>query len=227
MLFICVALSITAFPLLARILSELKILHTTVGQITIAAAATDDAIAWGLLVILVAIINNQKSYWAASYVVLISFFFLLFMILIAKPALKNICNRETPTQYQVVAVFTLLLLASCFTQAAGAHSLFGAFLTGLITPHQNNFALQVAQKLEDLVFVLFIPLYFAYSGLNSHLSDLYTNDSWFYMFAAICTASLAKIIACVLAAKFQNLSWRESWAIGFLMNTRGYTDLLI
>lgn len=105
--------------------------------------------------------------------------------------------------------------------------MFGAFLTGLITPHQETFAVQVAEKLEDLVFVFFIPLYFAYSGLQTHLTELYNDESWFLFCAAILSASFGKILGCFSGAKLSGLSWRESLTIGVLMNTRGVIELIV
>lgn len=118
--------------------------------------------------------------------------------------------------------FLVFLVKIRFTQAVGVHSIFGSFLIGLITPHDKGFAIAITEKIEDLVLILFLPMYFALSGLNTHLDDLNDGLSWGIVVLVIAVACGGKILGCAISSKFTGLSWRESMTVGVLMNTRGY-----
>ncbi|KAJ3053771.1 hypothetical protein HDU99_007915, partial [Rhizoclosmatium hyalinum] len=236
LLFIGVAMSITAFPVLARILTERKLMHTRVGQATISAAACDDFIAWTLLVLVVALVNNggngnSGSYTVAVYVFLVVIGYTLFLWFAVRPILAHLVNlakdREHVHHLLLFVVFTIVLFSSWFTEVIGVQAIFGAFLVGIVIPHDHGFARKLAGQFEDLVTVVFLPLYFAYSGLNTQLGLLDDGKSW-SMVALICfIACLGKMLGCTIAARGSGLNWREASAVGILMNTRGLVQIIV
>jgi Kef-type K+ transport system membrane component KefB len=224
-------MSITAFPVLARILTSRKLMSTSVGQATLAAAATDDAIAWCLLVLVVALINNPNNSVIALYVFLIVVAFGLFLYFAIRPILLFMVKRSSKdyvaSQLNMFVLFMVLFASAWFTQAVGVHAIFGAFLVGLITPHENGFAIAITEKLEDLVSIILLPLYFAYSGLKTQLGTLDDPLSWAMVVMVLAVACGGKIIGCSIAAKFSGLNTRESVTVGFLMNTKGLVELIV
>ncbi|KAK6092032.1 K(+)/H(+) antiporter [Batrachochytrium dendrobatidis] len=226
-----VAMSITAFPVLARILTERKLLRTDVGQATLAAAASDDAMAWCLLALVVALIHNPSNSIIALYVFLTVVAWAIFLWIAIRPILLYLVRRsetkESVSQSAVLATFVLVCISAWFTQAVGVHAIFGAFLVGIITPHEHGFAIKITEKVEDLISILFLPLYFAYSGLNFSIDSLNDGASWGMVFFVIFVACGGKIIGCTTAAKFAGMSWRESITVGFLMNTKGLVELIV
>ncbi|TKA31840.1 hypothetical protein B0A54_16580 [Friedmanniomyces endolithicus] len=184
MLFIAVAMSITAFPVLCRILTELKLLSTPVGVIVLSAGVGNDVVGWTILALCVAL--------------------------------------------SVVALTLHIALASsCYTGVLGVHPIFGAFLAGLICPHEGGFAIKVTEKVEDLVGALFLPLYFALSGLSTNLGLLNNGITWAHVVGVIAVALVSKFGAGMLAAKANGLVWRESVTIGVLMSCKGLVELIV
>ncbi|KAJ3068791.1 K(+)/H(+) antiporter [Podochytrium sp. JEL0797] len=236
MLFSGIAMSITAFPVLARILTERKMLHTPVGESAIAAAAVDDFMAWTLLVLVVALINNSGgssggSYVTAVYVFLCVVAYTIFLWFIIRPLLSRLvhmaADREHLNQLLYFVVFTAVLFSSWFTEVIGVQAIFGAFLVGVIMPHDHGFAHKVASKIEDLVIVVFLPLYFAYSGLNTNLDLLDDGKSWLFVLLIVLVACVGKLVGCSTSARVSGLNWRESFAVGILMNTRGLVQIIV
>ena len=136
-------------------------------------------------------------------------------------------DDETLSQPMVIIVFLTCLSASFFTSAVGIHSIFGAFLTGLIMPRDNNFTIKLAEKIEELVSVVLLPLYFTYSGLKTNIGAINSGTSVLGLFLAVIAAMAGKIGGCSIASRMSGLNWRESWTVGVLMNTKGYVfDLL-
>ncbi|KAI8901773.1 Cation/H+ exchanger [Globomyces pollinis-pini] len=225
LLFCGVAMSITSFPILARILTERKLLGTSVGQASLAASATDDALAWSMLVLVIALINNPNKAINALWVFLIIVGLTVFLVIVIRPIFVYLVNNSRAdhgaSQSNVFIVFGFMLLAALFTGAAGVHTIFGAFLTGMIVPHERGFAIAITEKLEDMVSILFLPLYFAYSGLNTQLGELNDWKAWEYVLLVFLTACFGKIIGCLAAARINGNTWRESITIGVLMNTKG------
>ncbi|KAJ3319156.1 K(+)/H(+) antiporter [Boothiomyces sp. JEL0866] len=226
-----VAMSITAFPVLARILTERKLLGTSVGNATLAAAASDDAIAWSLLVLVVALINNPAEAINALWVFLLVVAWGIFLAFTARPLFVYLINASESengaTQFNVFVVFITMAISAFFTQAAGVDAIFGAFLVGLMVPHDKGFAIAMTEKIEDLVLILFLPLYFAYSGLNTKLGTLNDGQTWGVIFLIIVTACGGKILGCTFASRMAGMPWRESWTIGFLMNTKGLVEIIV
>ncbi|KAI8827003.1 Cation/H+ exchanger, partial [Fimicolochytrium jonesii] len=229
--FLGVCMSITAFPVLARILNETKILRLPVGQITLASAAVDDAVAWCLLILTVALINNPSDAIRAVYVFLITIAWAVFLFVAVRPQLLKMVRRRSSSEgvspTSLLVIFVLILISSFFTQAVGVHAIFGGFLVGLITPHDHGFAIKLTEKIEDFVTILLLPLYFAYSGLSVNVFTLDDGSAWGYVFLVILVACGGKIIGCTAAARMTGFGWRESLTVGFLMNTKGLVELIV
>ncbi|KAK0315356.1 hypothetical protein LTR01_000654 [Friedmanniomyces endolithicus] len=231
MLFIAVAMSITAFPVLCRILTELKLLSTPVGVIVLSAGVGNDAVGWILLALCVALVNAGDGL-TALWVLLTCLGYVLFLVFAVRPVFMRVLRRtrslqDGPSQ-SVVALTLLIALASAFfTGVIGVHPIFGAFLAGLICPHEGGFAIKVTEKVEDLVGALFLPLYFALSGLSTNLGLLDNGITWAYVIGVIAIAFISKLAGGMLAAKANGLVWRESATIGVLMSCKGLVELIV
>ena len=230
MLFMGVAMSITAFPVLARILAERRLLRTKIGAITIACAAVDDVTAWCILGFVVSIVN-ASGLAGAVRTCLFALLFILFMVFGVRPFLARMGsrtdNRSGLTPNLVAVTFVLLLLSSLVTELIGIHALFGAFLFGAIMPRDGGYTHALAEKLEDFVVVFLLPLFFAYSGLRTQINLLNTGEAWMYCGLITLLACLGKFGGSAIAARLTGLSWRESTGIGILMNTRGLMELIV
>ncbi|CAG8638357.1 5239_t:CDS:2 [Cetraspora pellucida] len=226
MLFICVAMSITAFPVLARILSELKLLRTPVGITALTSAVGDDIAAWVLLALVVSIIN-ATNLLSALYTFLLCAAWTLFVGLAIRPILlililKTGSNDFGGPSVTMVAITLVLVLVSAFvTNIIGVHYIFGAFIIGVIVPHESGFAIGIAEKIEDLVSVLFLPIYFALSGLKTQLGLLSDIHIWSWLLIVICVDMFGKITGATLASRLNKLTWRESLTIGVFMSCKG------
>ncbi|RYP81335.1 hypothetical protein DL770_005926 [Monosporascus sp. CRB-9-2] len=230
-LFIGTALAITAFPVLCRILSELDMLGTPVGVTVLAAGVGNDVVGWVLLALCVALVNNGSGL-TALWVLLVAVGWTLFLVFVVRPpfhwALRKTGSIQNgPTQGMVALTLLIVLLSAWFTNAIGVHAIFGAFLVGLICPHDGGFAIKLTEKIEDLITVLFLPLYFALSGLSTNLGLLNDGITWAYVIGVIICAFAGKIIGGTLAAKAMKLVWRESFSIGCLMSCKGLVELIV
>jgi Kef-type K+ transport system membrane component KefB len=230
LLFLGVAMSVTAFPVLARILSERKLLGSRVGAITIACAAVDDVTAWCILAF-VAAVARAADLGQAVWTLLLAVAFILLMVFALRPALRHLGLRVldrgdlTPT---VVALTLFMLIASAITtELIGIHALFGAFLFGAILPRDGRLAETLAAKLETISVVLLLPLFFAYSGLRTEIGLVNNPQDWLVAAALIGLATLGKFGGSALAARLTGLRWREASAVGILMNTRGLMELIV
>ncbi|MBI1762351.1 MAG: cation:proton antiporter [Acidobacteria bacterium] len=229
-LFIGTAISITAFPVLARILAERDLLRTKVGALAITCAAINDATAWGMLagiVVLVRASDQSQPLWPV-FLVLGGYVVLMFVVV--KPALQKLVPRYARRQelsHEMLALILLTVLASGWiTEALGIHALFGAFLAGLVMPRQSDLSQALWLRIEALIVVLLLPLYFALTGLRSSIF-LITGGRWLSCALIIGTAIAGKLGGSTLAARFTGLSWREATAVGVLLNTRGMVELVI
>ncbi|KAJ3267675.1 K(+)/H(+) antiporter, partial [Terramyces sp. JEL0728] len=167
----------------------------------------------------------------ALYVFLITVAWGIFLAFTARPLFVYLINNSEAengaTQFNVFIVFMVMSISAFFTQAVGIDAIFGAFLVGLITPHDKGFAIAMTEKIEDLVLILFLPLYFAYSGLNTQLGTLDDAQTWGVIILITVTACGGKILGCTFASRMTGVPWRESWAIGFLMNTKGLVEIIV
>ncbi|KNZ72012.1 K(+)/H(+) antiporter 1 [Termitomyces sp. J132] len=232
MLFAGVAFSITAFPVLCRILTELKLLDTTVGIVVLSAGVGNDIIGWVLLALSVALVNAGSGV-TAVYILLACVGWTLFLLFIVKYALLWLARKSGsvesgPTVLFMTVTILILFASAFFTDVIGVHAIFGAFVTGIIVPREGNLAIALTEKLEDMVAIIFLPLYFTLSGLSTNLGLLNNGITWAYTIAIVFTAFIGKFGGCSLAAKYAaGFSWRESAAIGSLMSCKGLVELIV
>ena len=229
-LFVGVSMSVTAFPVLARILSDRRIQHTPLGATAIACAAVDDVTAWCLLALVSGVASAQLD---GTLVTLVSVgVYLAVMLLVARPLLAKLAAHEEkktgPVSLDVLAlVFASLLLSAVATEAIGIHALFGAFLVGALLPHEGRLAAEVRHRLEDVVVVMFLPVFFAFTGMRTQIGLVSSGGDWLMVGAIVGVATLGKFGGTLVAARFSGLGWRESSGLGILMNTRGLMELIV
>jgi len=227
-LFMGVAMSITAFPVLARILTDRKMEKTTVGVIALGCAATDDATAWCLLAFVVGVAKAQVG--GAALVTLGAAAYVAFMFFIVKPlAAKLAAKWETgPLPRGVLpGVLAVVLLSALATELIGIHAIFGAFLVGAVLPSDSRLAAECRRKLHDVVTVLLLPAFFAVTGMNTRVGLIHGVEAWLWCGLVIVVATVGKFGGTVVAARVTGKSWRDSAALGALMNTRGLMGLIV
>jgi Kef-type K+ transport system membrane component KefB len=229
-LFIGIAMSITAFPVLARIVHERGIHKTRLGAVVITCAATDDITAWCILAAVIAIVK-AGSFVSSLYTIAIAVSYVFIMIKVIRPFLKRVGDlypsRETMSK-QVVALFFLTLILSAYaTEVIGIHALFGAFMAGTIMPENKKFRNLLTEKVEDVALVLLLPLFFVFTGLRTQVGLINDPYLWQVTGLIILVAITGKFIGSALAAKFVGQNWRDSLSIGALMNTRGLMELVV
>ncbi|KAM7184888.1 K(+)/H(+) antiporter 1 [Naviculisporaceae sp. PSN 640] len=230
-LFVGVATAITAFPVLCRILTSLKLLNTTVGVIVLTSGIANDVIGWVLLALCVTLVNAGAGI-TALYIFLVAAAYSLFLAYGVRPVLMWILRKthslENGPSQGIVALTIFLVLASAFfTDIIGVHAIFGAFMIGLICPHEGGFAVKLTEKIEDLVATLFLPLFFALSGINTNIGLLNTGKIWGYVFAIIFVSFFSKLAGGTIGARLNGLVWRESFTIGTLMSCKGLVELIV
>jgi Kef-type K+ transport system membrane component KefB len=229
-LFMGIAMSITAFPVLARILAERNLIRTKLGSIALACAAADDVTAWCLLALVVSVVHAEGT-GTALVTSLEALAFAGGMLLLVRPLLARlgtrITTRENLTQNVVALTFVLLLASALTSELIGIHALFGAFLFGTIMPRQGDYAHALAERLEDFVVVALLPLFFAYSGLRTELGLLVSASDWLLCACLIAVACIGKFGGSFCAAKLTGMSTRDAAALGVLMNTRGLMELIV
>ena len=229
-LFMGIAMSITAFPVLARIVQERGIHKTRLGAIVITCAAADDITAWCLLAVVIAIVK-AGAFESALYVIGLSVLYVLIMLFIVKPFLKKVGDLYSKSENlskPVVAIFFLtLILSSYATNIIGIHALFGAFMTGVIMPDISKFRSIFIEKVEDVSVILLLPLFFVFTGLRTQIGLINDPYMWQVTGFIILVAVVGKFFGSALAAKFVGQSWKDSLTIGALMNTRGLMELVV
>ncbi len=241
-LFLGVALSITAFPVLARILSDRGLTRTSLGQLALVCAAAGDAIAWCLLAIATGVAKAQVGdavstlAWTTGY--------LLVMWLVVRPLVgrwlaspeiaaeptKNgaVPNHTVPiSPAQIGVVMVAVLVSALATEWIGIHALFGAFVLGALIPHDSPLAEQLGKHIENVVVVLMLPAFFAFTGLRTELGLISGWQDWLLCGLIIAVATVGKFGGTLVAARWMGQSWRDSAALGALMNTRGLMELIV
>ena len=229
-LFIGISMSVTAFPVLARIVQERGMSKTRLGAIAITCAAADDITAWCLLAAVIAVVK-AGSVLSAFYTILMAAAYVFIMLKLVQPFLKRLgdkySNKESFSKPVVGIFFITLILSSYATEVIGIHALFGAFLAGVIMPNNVNFRSLFIEKVEDVSVVLLLPLFFVFTGLRTQIGLLNEPHLWLICGLIILVAVSGKFLGSALAAKFVGQSWRESLSIGALMNTRGLMELVV
>lgn len=229
-LFLGIAMSITAFPVLARIVQERGLNKTKLGTIVITCAAIDDITAWCILAAVIAIVK-AGSVLSSLYVIGLASIYVLVMIRFVRPFLKRVGNLHSSKENlskPIVAIFFLTLIISSYaTEVIGIHALFGAFMAGAIMPDNVNFRNIFIEKVEDVSLVLLLPLFFVFTGLRTEIGLLNDPYLWKITGLIILVAVVGKFIGSALTARFVGQNWKDSLSIGALMNTRGLMELIV
>jgi len=227
-LFLGVALSITAFPVLARILTDLHVSCTPLGNLALACAAVNDVVAWCLLAFAVSMAKADLT--SAVVTMLLTLGYVALMLLVVRPVFRFLVPvleaRGHLGDGGLALMAVSILLAALGTEIIGIHALFGAFLFGALMPHESQVARDLRGRLQDVVRVLFLPAFFAYTGLRTQLGLLGAGDEWLLCALIILAASAGKVGGTVGGARMVGLAWRDAAALGVLMNTRGLVELI-
>lgn len=228
-LFLGISMSITAFPVLARIAQERGIHKTKLGTIVLTCAAADDITAWSLLAVVIAIVK-AGSFISAFPTIIMAVGYVFILLKLVRPFLKRIGDLHASHENlskPVVAIFFLVLILSAYTtEIIGIHALFGAFMAGTIMPDNQKFKKIFIEKVEDVALVLLLPLFFVFTGLRTQIGLLNDPYLWKVCGLVILVAVTGKFVGSALAAKFIGQNWRDSLTIGALMNTRGLVELV-
>ncbi len=230
-LFMGAAMSITAFPVLARILAERNLLRTKAGIVALACAAVNDVTAWCLLAGIVVLIRASAASMPVWGMIAGLVLFGAVMWLIVRRGLQRLAGvheQEGCLTYDHFALILLVVLAASWvTEALGIHALFGAFIAGVVMPRHHGLAEEIAHRFEAIVVVLLLPLYFAFTGLRSSFFLIRGLEMWLYCAVIIAVALIGKLGSSLIAARATGMTWREATAVGVLMNTRGLVELII
>jgi Kef-type K+ transport system membrane component KefB len=229
-LFMGICMSITAFPVLARILQERGMTKTRLGGTAITCAAIGDVTAWNLLAFVVAIARSGSVAGTAINLLLVVVFMVV-MVCVVRPALwrgigEGRLAREEPSSGVLATILCVVVMASLFTEVIGIHALFGAFLAGAIMPESHGFRHKIAVRVEKFSTVLLLPLFFAFVGLRTQLGLLNDLSGWLICLLIIVVATVGKLGGSALTARFTGMSWSDSLQLGALMNTRGLMELI-
>ncbi|MBB1647345.1 MULTISPECIES: cation:proton antiporter [Sphingobacterium] len=229
-LFIGISMSITAFPVLARIIQERGLQKSKLGAMAITCAAADDITAWCILAVVIAIVK-AGDFASALYTIGLAVAYVLIMIKIVRPFLMRVGevkgSKEALSKPVVAIFFIVLLLSAYATEVIGIHALFGAFMAGAIMPEGSRFRTAFIEKIEDVSTLLLLPLFFVYTGLRTQIGLLNDPQLWMITIGIILVAVIGKFAGSTLAARFVGQSWKDSLSIGALMNTRGLMELIV
>jgi len=229
-LFMGVSMSITAFPVLARILAERRMLKKPVGALTVACAAVDDVSAW-FLVALATTVAVSGTFGDVAKTIGEAVAFILIMALVVRPLLARVSTAfdevgRVPGAW-MVAIFAMVLLSAYITETINIAVIFGGFIAGLIMPRNARLTREVTHRIEDFVLVLLLPMFFAYTGLQTNIGLLDRPELWLITLALIGIAIAGKFGGAFVAARVAGYDSRASSVIGTLMNTRGLTELIV
>lgn len=229
-LFMGIAMSITAFPVLARIIQERGLSRTRLGAMAVTCAAADDITAWCILAAVIAIVKAGSAL-SALYTIAAAMIYVGIMLGVVRPFLRRLGEvhgeRRSLGRPIVAGMFLVLLASAWTTEVIGIHALFGAFLAGAIMPPNMSFRRLLIGKLEDVSVVLLLPLFFVFTGLRTRIGLLTDGHLWLTCTAVIGVAVLGKFGGTLIAARFTGSSWRDSLSLGALMNTRGLMELVV
>lgn len=229
-LFLGIAMSITAFPVLARIVQERGLHRTRIGALVITCAAADDVTAWCILAAVIAIVK-AGSFVSSLYIIGLSIAYVGLMLWVVKPFLKRIgelySNKDVLSKPVIAIFFLTLLISSYATEIIGIHALFGAFMAGAIMPENMRFRSLFIEKVEDVSQVMLLPLFFVFTGLRTQIGLLDDPYLWKVCGLIIAVAVIGKFAGSAITARFVGQNWRDSFTIGALMNTRGLMELIV
>lgn len=228
-LFIGVSMSVTAFPVLSRILSDLGLNKTPLGITVLTCAAVDDVTAWCLLAVVVGVVEAHGT--GSLITVAMAVAYIVLMIVLVRPTMVRLALRqegaERVTQGVMAIVFILLLVSALSTELIGIHAMFGAFAIGTIIPSDSKLARDMTDRLEDVLVVLLLPTFFALTGLRTRIGLVSGQEAWLLCGLTVLVASVGKFGGSFVAARLTGFSWRDASTLGVLMNTRGLAELIV
>lgn len=229
-LFLGVAMSITAFPVLARIIDDRRMRRSQLGSTAIACAAVDDVTAWCLLAVVVALVR-ANGLGGAVWTILLTLVFIAGMLFVVRPRMARLIDEQPEGQAASVGLlaglFAFIFASALVTEMIGIHALFGAFLAGVCMPPNHALRQFLRERLETFGSVLLLPLFFAFTGLRTEIGLLNDWPSWLACTGIIAVAILGKLGGSMTAARFTGMGWGDSFALGALMNTRGLVELIV
>lgn len=228
-LFLGVSLSVTAFPVLARILTDRRISRSRMGIVALTCAAIDDVTAWCLLALVGSIAQARAADALRTVALTIAFVFIVLQVVapLVRWLIPRIDRSADLTRTGLSIVFIAMLASSMTTEYIGIHGFFGAFLFGAIIPHGSRIATELNHRLDDFVAVLFLPAFFAYTGMRTQIGLVSGAESWMLCGAIVVVACLGKFGGTLVASRLSGLDWWDSTALGILMNTRGLVELIV
>ncbi len=229
-LFIGISLSITAFPVLARIIKNRALHKTPLGTLALSTAALADVMAWCILAVIIAI-AKASSFSMTLFTIGGTIVFILSMLFLVRPFLEKLISKLRTAHYGdsniVVLSFIVLLLSAFTSELIGIHMLFGAFLAGVLIPNNDTLKHALTSKLEDVSVLLLLPIFFALTGLRLHIGLLNSTDMTLVCIGIIAVATIGKFIGSALPARLLGLNAKDTLSIGILMNTRGLMELVV
>lgn len=229
-LFIGIAMSITAFPVLARIVQEKGYMGTHVGMLSLACAASGDITAWCLIAVVMAI-SQAGSATSALFTILFAVLYMVVMFAVVRPLFRLVGKvydtNEVVSKPVIAMIFVTLLTSAYITEVLGLHALFGAFVAGVIMPEDSKFRRILTEKVEDVSLSIFLPLFFVASGLQTQIGLLNTWQHWVVTLLLIAIAVVGKLGGSYISARVVGETPRNSLYIGILMNTRGLMELIV
>ena len=229
-LFMGISMSITAFPVLARILQEKGLTRSKLGAMALTCAAADDITAWCILAAVIALVKSGSSF-SVLYTIALAVVYVLVMLKIVRPFLERLStvyNSKEKRRTPIIALFFILLIISSYiTSVIGVHALFGAFMAGVIMPSSFSFRKIIIDKIEDVSIILLLPLFFVITGLRTQIGLINEGHLWSTFGWVLLVAVAGKFGGSALAAKIVGQTWKDSLSIGVLMNTRGLMQLIV
>lgn len=229
-LFMAIAMSITAFPVLARIVHERGINKKNIGNIILTCAAIDDITAWSLLAAIITIVKSN-TLGGTIYMIGLTLIYLIFMFQVVKPLLlkmaKNKTSKALMSKSKLMIYFVIMFLSAYATELIGIHALFGAFVAGVVMPSNFHFREQLTHKIEDVTLFILLPLFFVATGLKTEIGLINDISSWLICLLIIAVGVFGKIAGSVTLSRVIGLNWKNSFIIGALMNTRGLMELVV
>jgi Kef-type K+ transport system membrane component KefB len=228
LLFMGVAMSITAFPVLARILADTGLTRTDLGRLALSCAAVGDVTAWCLLAFVVGVVQSREG--SAVLPSLMTIAYVAMMFIVVRPAVLRWCRRfedRVIDREIIAAVIVAALVSALLTEWIGIHAIFGAFLMGAVIPHDSRLARALDERIENLVTILLLPAFFAFAGMRTEIGLISSGTGWLTCGAIILVATIGKFGGTLVAARAAGHQWRMATSLGVLMNTRGLMELIV
>lgn len=229
-LFLGAAMSITAFPVLARIITENNLQGTKLGTLALTCAAVDDVTAWCILALAIAVARTGTITGAFPTIIL-AILYIAFMVTLGRKFLQRLLIHYKRTgrlsQLTLAGIYMGIVISALITELIGIHFIFGAFLLGAVMPKNAGLVKELAEKTEDFVLIFLLPIFFAFSGLRTEIGLLNRPELWLLCGAVLAVAISGKYIGTYVAARVSGINNRDASALGWLMNTRGLTELIV